>query len=250
MLDFLLGPFLSLLPRPWRAVVPFSDAIQWNRAGTAGGFLQAVLAIVALGYWYMHAMSSWVDTSVSNALNGAVGSASVQQIGGFALTLWIMHPLTALLAYFIFEGALRMCSSAFAGEVPGTLPLAILDWFFVAPFRPRRSYDLNAFDAAVSFLADLRNRILFSRLPRLRDELSFTRAGTEETLLVSSTHPKKDWIPPAIVRFEGDFYRLEKAWTSAAPRPFRYSLRHLPAGVATRKVLFYSPGEALIRQSS
>jgi len=54
---------------------------------------------------------------------------------------------------------------------------------------------------------------------------------------------KTDWNPPRTVRYQNNYYRLEACASGMPPRPFRYTLRKLSAGVMGRTVLIYSPGE-------
>ncbi|PYU87515.1 MAG: hypothetical protein DMG51_01960 [Acidobacteria bacterium] len=61
----------------------------------------------------------------------------------------------------------------------------------------------------------------------------------------NSRVPEKGGLePPSTVRFQDSHYRLEVLSGGSAPRPFRYILRKLPAGVMGRTVLVYSPEDA------
>jgi hypothetical protein len=55
-------------------LIPFGNRIQWDRATAISGFAEAVLATVALMYWYMHAMYLWVGNGVSLAADGKMGT--------------------------------------------------------------------------------------------------------------------------------------------------------------------------------
>ncbi len=52
MLTYLLGPFLALLPRRWRNLLPFSSSVNWRRATALSGFGEAAVALAALLVWY------------------------------------------------------------------------------------------------------------------------------------------------------------------------------------------------------
>ncbi|MFZ3362759.1 MAG: hypothetical protein WBD39_14775, partial [Candidatus Acidiferrales bacterium] len=103
-------------------------AIRTLGKGRAGQRTRGVFgAIIALGYWYMYAMTNWVNHAVGSALAGKLGPGiTVQEIGGVALSVWATHPLTLLIGYFIAEGAVRF-SAVFSGEAVGTLPLFLCD---------------------------------------------------------------------------------------------------------------------------
>src|SRR5712664_2082946 len=139
MWTYLLGPIFAIFPTPWRKSLPFAQIVQWERATAVSGFAEAALAPVALMYWYSHAMSTWVGNGVSVALSGKMGhEVRLQDIGGAALIIWWMHPVTWLLAYFGLEGAVRLCAGAFGGNSCGILPLFLADKIILSPFRRRK----------------------------------------------------------------------------------------------------------------
>jgi hypothetical protein len=75
------------------------------------------------------------------------------------------------------------------------------------------------------------------------DELYFSKNGADEILEIRASHRKPDWTPPKTVRYQDVFYRLERSSDGPGPRPFRYRLRRLSAGVMGRTVLVYAPEE-------
>src|SRR5262250_1490786 len=98
MWTYILGPFLALLPKWWRGWLPFLDAPRWRRATILSGLAELIGAIVALSYWYMYAMSLWVDRGVDAALAGKLGpGVTTHQIAGVALSVWATHPVTWVL---------------------------------------------------------------------------------------------------------------------------------------------------------
>src|SRR6266436_1364942 len=89
MWTVLLGPLLALLPKPWRESMPFSRYVQWGWAAILSGFAELAGAIVALSYWYIYAMSAWVDRGLDSALSGKMGpNVTTHQIAGVALSVW------------------------------------------------------------------------------------------------------------------------------------------------------------------
>ena len=253
MWTYILGPFLALFPEPWREALAFQRNTDPARAASLSGLLESIGAIVASGYWYMYAMGKLVDRGVDAAASGKLGPAVTdQQISAVALSLWAAHPLTWLLAFFIFEGVIRLCAASFTGSVYGTLPLALFDKILFAPFRrrpPGLAPDPGLRSNATSFWSAFRERLLVARTSEVPDELHFKKSGTEEILEILSSRRKDDWAPPRVVRYEQTYYRLEFSGTLSGPRPFRYTLRRLSTGVPGRSVLIYAPMEVRVVQS-
>src|SRR5260370_17805222 len=149
MWTILLGPLLAFLPRPWRNWVPISGVIQGVREAILRGFVEFVAGIIALSYWYMYAMTAWVDHAVDSALDGKMGPGiTTHQIAGVALAVWAIHPLTWFFGYFMFEGSVRLAGAVSSGSVFGTLPLFRLAKLLFGPFRRRRA---DSFDPTHNF---------------------------------------------------------------------------------------------------
>lgn len=252
MWNYTIGPILALLPKQWRELLPFANNVRWERAAVVSGLVESLCAIVALGYWYLYAMTLWVDRSVSQALEGKLGAnPTVQEIAAVALTVWMMHPLTLLLGYCVLEGMLRLCAASFSEQSLGILPLAMIDWIAIRPFRRNPASAMAVGSVAVNArsLADaVRERVLVARGGEDQDELSFRKEGGDELLEIRASRRKQDWIPPRVVRCDDAYYRLEASAMKAGPRPFFYSLRRLSAGVPGRSVLIYSRADALVRE--
>jgi hypothetical protein len=87
-----------------------------------------------------------------------------------------------------------------------------------------------------------------ARTTQVQDELSFRKSGADEFLEICASRRKDDWNPPRVVRFEDNYYRLEAAAVGSGPRPFRYTLRRLSAGVPGRSVVIYAPPEVIVRE--
>jgi hypothetical protein len=253
MWTYVLGPFLALLPKWWRKWVPFLDPPRWRRATILSGFAEFVGAIVALSYWYMFAMSTWVDRGVDAAMTGKLGPGiTTHQIAGVALSVWAMHPVTWVLGYLVFEGAVRLCSAAFADSVFGTLPLFVTDKVLFGMFRSGSRGGSDAKEGFAgnisSYFSAIRERMAAVGVREVPDELFFqTNGASEEILEIRASRKKPDWNPPRVVRFEDRYYRLEKFSVGGGARPFRYMLRRLAAGVPGRTVLPYSGDDAVTR---
>lgn len=252
MWTYIIGPFLAVLPTPWRTSLPFAGRVNWGRATALSGFAESLGAIVALGYWYMYGMTWLVDRMVAAGLDGKLGeNVTLKMVSGAALAIWAAHPLTWLLAYCMFEGGARFCVAAFSEDNPGILPLALVDWIFFRRSRPQNPASVrpagSVADNARSVVDALRERILLAHQGEQPDELRSRKEGGEELLEIRASRRKPEWDPPRVVRMEAAYYRLEAATTKTGPRPFLYTLRRLSTGVPGSNVLIYSPPEALVR---
>jgi hypothetical protein len=250
---YLLGPFISVLPRRWRESLFSFVLSQWRTAAEISGIAESLGALVALSYWYMHAMTAWAGNAVASALIGKLGpGVTTEAIGTVAFSVWVTHPLTLLLAYAGIEGAFRFCAAAFSDQILGTLPLFLLDKAVRACFRGRRHQGAGANAPSEGNLSSaigaVRERVMVARLPAVADELWFRKSDSDEILKIRSSRRKDDWTPPKVVRHQDVYYRLESVSMATAPRPFQYVLRRLPAGVPGRTVLLYSPTNAVINE--
>jgi hypothetical protein len=251
MWTYVLGPFISIFPKRWRELLPFSANVRWGPAPVISGLAESVMALIGLSYWYSHAMTTWVGRGVETALSGKLGpGVTPQEIGSVALAVWATHPLTWLLGYVGVEGVVRTFA-AFTDSTLGTLPLFLLDKAVFGAFRRRAPEGMRATDGSnnlSSFAGAIRERMLVAKLPLVSDELCFRRSASEEILEIHACRRKEDWAPPRTVRYQDSYYRLEADSLGKAPRPFHYILRRLPAGVPGRTVLLYSPSDAVIRE--
>ena len=253
MWTYVFGPVLTLLPRPWRDLLVRPEALHWTRAAAISGFLEAALALYALGRWYYYAMSTWVGNAIGVALSEKSGpEVSPQAIGGVALLVWVTHPVTLALAYAGFEGVIRMCAGAFARTAYGTLPLFLVDKILFDPFRRRPIKSVAAIgvrEGLSSYVGAVGESVRGLGSGELPDELCFTKTPLGEFLEVRAGRRKPDWTPPKTVRYLDAYYRLESDSRGGGARSFLYQLRRLPAGVPGRTVLIYSPSDAVIRKS-
>jgi len=246
MLTYLLGPFLAFLPKRWRKTLPFSQSIHWSHAVTLSGFAESAVSFAALLQWYTISMTTWVNRGLDVAMSGKAGPGITDHaIGAMALLMWANHPLTWALGYFSVEGAVRMCGAAFSDSLMGTLPLFLVDKT-ARVFLGGSKTDQDAPGVASSFIGAVSEKILESSVPLSADEVSFQKSATEEIMEIRASRKKPDWDPPRVVRYQESYYRLEDSSKCAGPRPFRYTLRRLSAGVPGRKVLLYEPEDALV----
>ena len=217
-------------------------------ATVLSGFGEAVIALIALMYWYSYYMAVMVDHGLDAALTGKLPTRVTDHgIGLAALVIWVTHPLTWLIASAGVEGSVRFLGAAFTETNLGILPLFLLDKI-IGKFSGRSEpswakaagYSQANFS---SFVGAIREEAIVKGLP---DELCFSGSAPDELLEIRACRRKADWNPPRMVRFQDSYYRLEALSGGSAPRPFRYTLRKLPAGVMGRTVLVYSPEDASI----
>lgn len=234
--DFVVGPVVALLPKRWRDGVLAGREVSWGTAATLSGMYESIGAVVAFGYWYLFEMGRLMTELIAaNAKSGA--GASEIQIGGTALTLFYFHPVTWLLLGMFFEGAVRLCSAAFAGNVVGSLPLVIVERaaFWMRYARKARVIGKNA----KSFAGAVRERARIAMAKEVADQVESSGTGTDEVVEIRASRRKDEWIAPRVVRMGEGYYRLEENWVGGGERPFCYRLRRLEAGVPGRNVILY-----------
>lgn len=248
MLTYLLGPILALLPRRWRKSLSSGLSVEWRPATMLSGFAESAIALIALIYWYSYSMTTWVDRALEAALNGKLGpGVTDHEIGFTAFIIFATHPLTWLIAYGGVEGMVRLIGAAFTETNLGTLPLFVLDKVFVMITgrggQKAANVSGNAQGNFSSYVGAIREKVTVARIPQVPDEHHVSREGPDEILEIRASRRKVDWSPPRTVRYQDAYYRLEACSEGPAPRPFRYTLRRLAAGVMGRTVLVYSPEE-------
>lgn len=243
--DFVVGPVLALLPVRWRRLLPEAGDVEWTWAGTASGIYEMAAAIVGLGYWYMFEMTRRMSEIMNAGMSGNVpGGMTDIQVRGAALTLFWMSPLTWILFYLFFEGAVRLCGAAFTENILGTLPLYMVERvvFWVRKPEEARVGEVVK-EHASSIVESVHERIMVARLEEVADEVELSVSGGEELLTIRASRRKEEWVPPKIVRVNEVYYRLEASWVGGGARPFCYRLRRLAAGVPGRNVILYRTGE-------
>jgi len=248
MLSFLLGPFLALLPQRWRRSPPFLTSADWRVPSILSGLGEFLLAAAAMLYWYSYSVTTWVSRGLDAALAGKAGpGVNEQEIGFMAIFLFATHPFTWLIGYFAVEGSVRLVAAAFAESHLGILPLFVLDRVFLkitGQSGPSAAKEGSYTEGNLSsFVGAIREKVRVSRTASVPDELCLLKEGAEEFLEIRASRRKPDWTPPRTVKYQDTFYRLEDCSAGSEPRPYRYRLRRLSAGVMSRTVLVYSPDE-------
>jgi hypothetical protein len=244
-----LGTILSLTPGRWRAGLRLNEAIPWVRSTVLSGFLESLLAFFALVDWYSHSVTTWAANALDSALrNGPERAVPGQAIGFSALVLWVIHPLTWLIGFFVIEGLLRLLAAAFTEQIFATAPLAFADWCYgKVTGRSLEGDALHTPSVRAQFrsiVSAVKEKIIVARLPEIADELLEQSEHGEAFLEIHSSRAKAEWIPPRTVRIGDAYFRLEQSRQGNAPRPFVFRLRPVAAGAPGRTVIVYqSPRE-------
>jgi hypothetical protein len=251
VLTYLLGPLLALFPRRWRKLLPVGSDVEWRRATVLSGFGESVVALIALMYWYSHSMNLMLEHGWDAALSGKMGpGVTDHEIGFTALLIWVTHPLTWGIAFAGVEGAVRLVSAAFTETNLGIFPLFLLDKVIlkVSGHSQQSIAKAAGYSEAnfSSYVGAIREKVLLKGLAEVPDELCLSGNAPDEFLEIRACRRKADWNPPRTVRYLDAFYRLEACGDGMPPRPFRYKLRKLSAGVMGRTVLVYSPEAPIV----
>ena len=241
MWRLVLGVILSFLPQRWRQTIGLREDFPWVRATILSGVGETLLALVALVYWYSHSVTTWAASALDSALrNGPAASIPGQAIGLAGLVLWLLHPLTWFVGYFVIEGMVRLLAAVSTEQIFGTLPLAVIDRCYgKASGRPPKTDNPSFREQLQSLLWSVREKILVARSPDMPDQLEKPTKHNEALLRIHSSRPKQDWIPPKVVRIGDNYFRLERIERGRLPRPFIFVLALLPAGVPGRSVIVY-----------
>jgi hypothetical protein len=233
-----------LLPRRWLTALRCNQAIPWVPATVLSGFLESLLAFFALVDWYSHSVTTWAANALDSALrNGPERAVPGQAIGFSALVLWLIHPLTWLIGFFVIEGLVRLLAAAFTEQIFGTLPLAFADWCFgKATGRPVEGDALHmpsGREQLQSIASLVKEKLIVARFQEVADELVELSESGEAFLEIHSSRAKAEWIPPKTVRIGDVYFRLEQLTQGNLPRPFIFRLRRLAAGAPGRTVIVY-----------
>jgi hypothetical protein len=154
----------------------------------------------------------------------ALDARSVQFGMGSVVTLeFLFQPLTLLMLFFIFEGAVRLCAALITEEVVGTLPLHL-----VALVHDR--LEKSQLEAALG--------------PRVADWVD-RGDGKEFDLRIKSCRPRPNWDRLMTIYFEDEYYEVVREEAGRPPRRFVYLLKKIPPGKALRGLHQYHPDEVL-----
>ena len=231
-LGYVAGIFLALLPRRYRRWVEERGGSHFTAAAVASGLLQFLGGLGAfIGRYFLfrqQRMEQWVADAVARGGLDIAASASGQHVMGLATTVeYLIQPLTLVLLYFTFEGAVRLLAGIVTGEVVGTLPLQGVAWLHGKAEARWAEWRLG---------------------PRIVDLVQKGK-GTEYDLRILSCRPKKTWDRMMTIIYEDVFYELVGEERGPFPRQFIYLLRKAPESKVIRGHHYYHPDEPLEPQS-
>ena len=230
----------------WRRSLPFLKSVNWRAPCLLSGFGELVLGIIAYMYWYSYSMNTWVSRGLDAALAGRMDPrVTDHDITIMSLFIFATSPLTWMILYVGLEGSVRLLGAAFSESYLGILPLFAADKIFLkvtGQSGPGIAQAAGYSETNLSsYVSAIREKARVMRTAIIPDELCITREGAEELLEIRACRSKPDWNPPRTVKYQVTFYRLEACSMGSEPRPFRYRLRRLSAGVMSRTVLVYVP---------
>jgi len=222
------GIFLALLPHRYRRWLEVRGGSHFAASAVASGLLQFLGCLGAfIGRYFLfrqQRMEQWVADAIARGGLDIAASASGQHVMGLATTVeYLIQPLTLLLLYFTFEGAVRLLAGLITGEVVGTLPLQGVSWLHGKAEARWAEWRLG---------------------PRIVD-LVQKGDGTRYDLRILSCRPKKAWDRMMTIVYEDVFYELVGEERGPFPRQFIYLLRRIPEGKVIRGHHYYRPDEPL-----
>lgn len=223
MISFLIGLATSLFPEAWRKRWFSGTDVNPTSSAVVTGIAQLLVCLAWLGWHYPAFVRSQMNGAVSDASMSAMdkgGETAAMGLGPLLLIAYLIQPLSLLLLYFMFEGALRIIAAVATHETLPTLPLFLASLLDASARAYRREVAMG---------------------PRVIDAVQIEGAAD---LLVASCRPKT-WVALNTIRYQDVLYELVKTNHGAKPRPYLYLLRKIPPHKTVRGVYDYSPEEVL-----
>ncbi len=153
------------------------------------------------------------------------GDTAVRGMGIIFFLAYILLPVTLMLIYFGFEGAVRFVAAGATGEVVGTLPLALVDM---------AGQKWNAYYAEKK------------QGPRVPDLVSVPPTdGSGYDLSIASCREKPGWDHLMTISYNETLYEVLDSVEGDEPRKHVYLLRRAPLHKVVRGLYHYDPEEAM-----
>lgn len=218
---------LSLLPLRWRRRWNATYELELSRGALFSGLLVfagcLILLIVRYLFFLDARMKAVAATMIAHGAEEAMGNRYFQYGAGIVTLIeYLIHPLSLLLIYFLFEGLVRFCAAFINGEVVGTMPLHL-----VALAHER--WSRAAAERALG--------------PRIPDEVQ--TGATRLQVRILSCRPKPAWDRLITVSYEGGLYEVAGTEQGPPPRPYIYLLRPKPEHKVVRGLHHYDPNEVM-----
>ncbi len=231
VVGYFAGVFLTLLPQRYRRWLEARGGWHLTAAGMASGALQLVGCFAAILWRYFifrqQRMDQWIADTMAKGGEDMLAASSTQHAVGFMTTVeYITQPLTMVLLYFTFEGAVRLVAGVATGEIVGTLPLQVLAWLHGKAEARWAERKLG---------------------PRVVDLVQDGDGGRYD-LCILSCRPKKTWDRMLTIVYEDVFYELVSEERGQPPRQFIYLLRRAPGSKVIRGHHYYRPEEPLLEK--
>lgn len=223
-----LGALISFLPQRYRRWWHQETSPDFRTGAIVSGVVQFVGLIILLVIRYLiffqHRVMDIGERAIKAGAEEALAGTTTQFALGWLTTLeFLLQPLTLIMLYFIFEGAVRIGAPLITEEVMGTLPLHLV------ALAHQKIKGVRA-EAALG--------------PRVADTVE-RGDGKQFDLRISSCRPKPNWDKMMTVAYQDEYYEVVKQETLAPPRRFVYLLRKNPPGRVMRGIHHYDPTESL-----
>ncbi len=218
--NFLVGVWMSALPRAWWRDWGPESTVYFRWAAMASGLLQFLLFLFAIANLYVRFVGQRA------AVYGGAGSTR----GGGLIALvfvtleFLIYPHHLVVVYLMVEGMVRAGAAFITDEIVPSLPL-----WLAARLQQRAS--AKAADAALGL-----------RVPDVVEPVT----GLPYDLRVLSCRPKEKWKDKLLtIAYEEQFYEVLREERGPLPRQFIYLLRKAPESKVIRGVHQYHPDEPL-----
>lgn len=244
MWTYILGPFLAVLPERWRALWFAHLPVVWPRAVLISGFAEAMICMLLLGGWYLSNIQELVNQQAGVAVEAMskakstqglsnVGVAYSMGLGG--LIVFLLHPVTWLLAFGSVEGVWRGFAALVNDEAPGSAVLGLVN-------RTHLRWQKKSYE---------------KRVPLIEDRLVRSQVGPSQPdwdLRVEACRPKPSWRSPQIIGLKDEYFRVLRETTDdqaqwrrdgVPVRPHVYFLKKIAAGEAYLGSEEYDPKDVL-----
>ena len=230
MVSLLLGMLLSLLPKRYRDRLPASAQGDLRLGALVSGFVTSAACLVTFIVRYLAFFQYRVGDIGQRTIDRgggaeeALGNPYAQFGMGAATTVeYMLKPLSFVLAYFAFEGAVRVLAAITTQEVTGSLPLYALAWLEDRLSKARAE------------------RAMGPRVPDIFEEVY----SNEFDARIFTCRRRRDWHRMMTLSWQDRFYEIMGEKPGKAPHQFIYLLRKSPKSRVIRTIHYYDPEELM-----
>lgn len=218
MLSFLVGLWMSLLPRAWWRNWQPESTLYFRWAAMLSGGLQCLGFLLVTLDLYFNFLAARAA-----AYGGGGGGAGLVALL-FVTIEYFFYPHHLLVGYLMAEGLVRAGAAFITDEILPSFPL-----WLAARFQQRAS--AKAMEAALGL-----------RVPDTVERVE----GLPYDLRISSCRPKERWKDRLLtIAYEEQFYEVMREESGPRPRQFIYLLRKAPESKIIRGLHHYRPDEVL-----